>query len=87
MNNKTMTPGRIAFAALAAGILMGQAAWAAFDSAAVPTDTDLKVLRVVPEGDQVPITGRQIVRTHPSALRRRSTVNGTGSTRARLRAN
>jgi len=42
---------------------MAQAAWAAFDSAAVPADFDLKVLRVVPAGDQVPAPGRQIVVT------------------------
>ena len=46
-----------------AGFLLAQAAWAAFDSAALPTDSDLKVARVVPEGDQVPPPGRQIVVT------------------------
>jgi uncharacterized protein YfaS (alpha-2-macroglobulin family) len=46
-----------------AGILMAQSAWAVFDSAALPADLDLKVLRVVPEGDQVPAPGRQIVVT------------------------
>jgi uncharacterized protein YfaS (alpha-2-macroglobulin family) len=65
MNNKTTGIRMRAAIAVAAtaGILMGQAAWAVFDSAAVPTDSDLKVLRVVPEGDQVPIPGRQIVVT------------------------
>jgi uncharacterized protein YfaS (alpha-2-macroglobulin family) len=46
-----------------AGILLAQAAWAVFDSAGVPTDSDLKVARVVPEGDEVPLPGRQIVVT------------------------
>ncbi len=49
--------------AAAAGILVAQAAWGVLDSAAVPTDSALKVLRVVPEGDQVPSPGRQIVVT------------------------
>ncbi len=44
-------------------MLMAQAAWAVFDSAVVPTDSDLKVARVVPEGDQVPSPVRQIVVT------------------------
>src|SRR3984957_6882844 len=47
----------------AVGILMAQTAWAVFDSAAVPTGSDLEVARVVPEGDQVPGPGRQIVVT------------------------
>ena len=47
----------------AAGMLLAQAAWAVFDSAVVPTDSDLKVARVVPEGDQVPSPVRQIVVT------------------------
>jgi uncharacterized protein YfaS (alpha-2-macroglobulin family) len=38
-------------------------AWAVFDSAAVPTDLDLKVVRAVPEGDAVPSPVRQIVVT------------------------
>jgi alpha-2-macroglobulin len=47
----------------AAGILIAQAAWAVLDSAALPTGSDLEVARVVPEGDQVPPPGRQIVVT------------------------
>src|ERR1700760_2697670 len=51
-------------AAMAAICLFGgQRAWAVFDSAAVPTDSDLKVSRVVPEGKQVPASARQIVVT------------------------
>jgi alpha-2-macroglobulin len=61
MSNKTDSPGLAALAA--AGMLMAQAAWAVFDSAVVPTDSDLKVARVVPEGDQVPSPVRQIVVT------------------------
>jgi uncharacterized protein YfaS (alpha-2-macroglobulin family) len=64
MNGKINTRGCAGFAALAASaLLVGQAAWAAFDSAALPTDSRLQVLRVVPEGDQVPPPGRQIVVT------------------------
>jgi hypothetical protein len=37
--------------------------YAVFDSAAVPTDGHLKVARVVPEGDAVPSSGRQLVVT------------------------
>jgi len=54
----------LSFAALvAAGLLLEKAAWGVFDSAAVPTGTPLKVQRVVPEGNQVPAPGRQIVVT------------------------
>ncbi|MGO9932513.1 MAG: alpha-2-macroglobulin family protein [Steroidobacteraceae bacterium] len=56
--------GPLGLAALAAAyMLTAQAAWAVFDSAAVPTDSDLKIARVVPEGDQVPSPVRQIVVT------------------------
>jgi uncharacterized protein YfaS (alpha-2-macroglobulin family) len=47
----------------AACLLAKQAAWAVYDSSTPPADSDLKVLRVVPEGDQVPAPGRQIVVT------------------------
>ncbi|MBS0416984.1 MAG: Ig-like domain-containing protein [Proteobacteria bacterium] len=50
-------------ALVAAGILLERAAWGVFDSAAVPDGTSLKVLRVIPEGSQVPSPGRQIVVT------------------------
>ena len=50
-------------AMMVACLLADGAAWAVFDSAAAPTDSDLKVLRVVPEGNQVPAPGRQIVVT------------------------
>jgi alpha-2-macroglobulin len=64
MNNKSGSRTLASMAGVAAaGILMAQAAWAVFDSAAVPTGSDLKVVRVVPEGDQVPAPGRQIVVT------------------------
>jgi hypothetical protein len=64
MNNNIGPRSWAALAAITvAGILMAQAAWAVFDSAALPADFDLKVLRVVPEGDQVPAPGRQIVVT------------------------
>ena len=64
MNNKSGSRTLASMAGVAAaGILMAQAAWAVFDSAAVPTGSDLKVARVVPEGDQVPAPGRQIVVT------------------------
>jgi alpha-2-macroglobulin len=61
MSNKMGSLGLAALAA--AGMLMAQAAWAVFDSAVVPTGSDLKVARVVPEGDQVPSPVRQIVVT------------------------
>ncbi|MDP9012703.1 MAG: hypothetical protein M3O41_08645 [Pseudomonadota bacterium] len=48
---------------VAAALLIAPPAWAVFDSAAVPTDSNLKVARVVPEGDEVPPPGRQIVVT------------------------
>src|SRR5260370_803756 len=61
MHDKIGPRSLTAVAAIAAAsILMAQAAWAVFDSAAVPTDPDLKVARVAPEGDQVPAPGRQI---------------------------
>ena len=54
----------LGFAALAAaGVLAERAAWGVFDSAAVPTGSSLKVLRGIPEGNQVPAPGRQIVVT------------------------
>ena len=53
--------GVIAIVAIA--FLMPQAAGAVFDSAALPTDSDLKVARAVPEGDEVPPPGRQLVVT------------------------
>ena len=61
MGNKMGSLGLAALAA--AGMLMAQAAWGVFDSAVVPTDSDLKVARVIPEGDQVPSPVRQIVVT------------------------
>jgi uncharacterized protein YfaS (alpha-2-macroglobulin family) len=48
---------------LALGALLAQGARAQFDSAAPPSSTDLQILRVVPEGQQVPPSGRQIVVT------------------------
>jgi alpha-2-macroglobulin len=48
---------------VATSLFMTQAAWAVFDSAAVPAGSDLKVLRAVPEGDEVPSPGRQLVVT------------------------
>jgi uncharacterized protein YfaS (alpha-2-macroglobulin family) len=54
----------LGFAALvAAGVLAERVAWGVFDSAAVPTGSSLKVLRVVPEGKEVLAPGRQIVVT------------------------
>ncbi len=54
----------LGFAALAAAsVLAERTAWGVFDSAAVPTGSSLKVLRAVPEGNQVPAPGRQIVVT------------------------
>src|ERR1700733_10840336 len=61
MDNKMGSLGLAALAA--AGMLMAQAAWAVFDSAVLPTGSDLKVARVIPEGDQVPSPVRQIVVT------------------------
>jgi len=56
--------GSLGLAALAAaGIIVAPAAWAVFDSAVAPTDSDLKIARVVPEGDQVQSPVRQIVVT------------------------
>jgi hypothetical protein len=43
--------------------LLAHPAWAAFDTATVPADADLKVARVIPEGDAVPGPGREIVVT------------------------
>jgi alpha-2-macroglobulin len=43
--------------------LVAQAVQAPFDSAAPPSGTELRVLRAVPEGQQVPSPGRQIVIT------------------------
>jgi alpha-2-macroglobulin len=64
MNNKSGSRSLASMAGVvAAGILMAQAAWAVFDSAAAPAGSDLEVARVVPEGDQVPAPGRQIVVT------------------------
>jgi alpha-2-macroglobulin len=64
MKNKIGSRGLAAIAVIAtASVLMAQAAWAVFDSAAAPTGADLKVARVIPEGDQVPPPGRQIVVT------------------------
>jgi uncharacterized protein YfaS (alpha-2-macroglobulin family) len=64
MNNKSGPRTLASMAGIAAaGILMAQAAWAIFDSAAAPADSGLAVARVVPEGDQVPAPGRQIVVT------------------------
>jgi hypothetical protein len=61
MNNKSGPRTLASMAGIAAaGILMAPAAWAVFDRAAVPAGSDLKVARVVPEGDQVPGPGRQI---------------------------
>lgn len=50
-------------ALLALGAFLEPGARAQFDSAAPPMDSDLQVLRVVPEGQQVPPPGRQIVVT------------------------
>jgi hypothetical protein len=44
------------------GLLLAPAAYSAFDSANLPTDKNVRVLRVTPEGTQVP-PGRQIVVT------------------------
>jgi len=50
-------------ALVTAGLILEKAAWGVFDSAAVPTGTSLTIQRVVPEGNQVPSPGRQIVVT------------------------
>src|SRR5579859_2582682 len=64
MNNKSGSRTSATLAGVAAAMmLMAQAAWAVFDSAAMPTGSDLEVARVLPEGDQVPAPGRQIVVT------------------------
>ena len=47
----------------AASLFMATVAWAVFDSAAPPAGSNLKIVRVVPEGDEVPPPGRQIVVT------------------------
>ena len=62
MNNKLRGLNRLHLAA-AAALLLAPAVGAAFDSAAAPTDSLLKINRVVPEGDGVPPPGRQIVVT------------------------
>ena len=60
----------LGFAALVAACVLAEgAAWGVFDSAAVPTGTSLKVLRVVPEGNQVPAPVRQIVVTFDRPVR------------------
>src|SRR5258706_9124760 len=69
MNNKigpqSLAAGIITAAGVivAAALFIAPAAWAVFDSAAVPTDSNLKVARVTPVGDEVPPPGRQIVVT------------------------
>ena len=69
----------IGFASLvAAGVLAERTAWGVFDSAAVPTGASLKVLRGIPEGNQVPAPGRQIVVTFDRPV----TVLGVTSDRA-----
>ena len=62
---RSSTAGVVAAAGMfvAASLFMTQAAWAVFDSAAVPAGSDLKVLRAVPEGDEVPPPGRQLLVT------------------------
>ena len=54
--------------AAAALLILTSPAWAVVDSADAPTDGDLKVARVVPEGDAVPNPGRQIVVTFDRAV-------------------
>src|SRR5690349_13387923 len=49
-------------ALLAGGLLAFSTTHAAFDSATKPTSADVQVVRVTPEGDQVP-PGRQVVVT------------------------
>jgi alpha-2-macroglobulin len=56
-------PRRIVALTALAGALAAPFAWATFDNADVPADSDLKVLRAVPEGAQVPSPSRQIVVT------------------------
>src|ERR1700693_4507920 len=63
MNHKIAPGGVAAGVIVAASLFMAQAAWAVFDSATVPTDSNLKVVRVVPEGDEVPPLRQQIVVT------------------------
>jgi alpha-2-macroglobulin len=59
----------VALVALPAWLaLPAQGAQTAFDSAAAPAGTELKVLRAVPEGQQVPPPGRQIVITFDRAV-------------------
>ena len=62
---RSSTVGVIAAAGmfLVTSLFMTQAAWAVFDSAAAPAGSDLTVLRAVPEGDEVPPPGRQLVVT------------------------
>jgi hypothetical protein len=57
---------RIRLAAVGLTIALGfrsPAVWAVLDSAEAPAGPDLRVIRVVPEGDMVPFPGRQIVVT------------------------
>src|ERR1700679_3974896 len=61
MDNKMGSLGLAALAA--AGMLMAQAAWAVFDSAVLPTGSDLKVAPLIPQGGYVPSPVRQIVVT------------------------
>lgn len=61
-------------------LLAEQATAAPFDSGAVPSDPDLKVLRVVPEGDLVPAPGRQIVITFDRAVAAIGTLPLPGDT-------
>ena len=72
--------------------------WAVLDSAQAPAGPDLKVVRVVPEGNMVPLAGKQIVVTFDrpsppwerrlmlpdlwSTSFRLSIANGTGWTHA-----
>jgi hypothetical protein len=49
--------------AVCAGLSALQFAGAAFDSAVLPTTTELQVARTIPEGKKVPVTDRQIVVT------------------------
>lgn len=53
---------RLQVSLIAAGLLLAPVAYPAFDSANLPTDKIVRVLRVTPEGTQVP-PGRQIVVT------------------------
>ena len=60
MNNRI----KLAAVGLTAALGLGSpAVWAVLDSAQAPAGPDLKVIRVVPEGDMVPSPGRQIVMT------------------------